>query len=180
MSSEQQRIFIGLGSNLGDSAETILQAWVLLGEEDGIECVRLSDPYMTAPVDMHSQHWFTNCVGELRTTLSPHRLLARLMAVETALGRVRGEGAFGYEDRPIDLDLIYYGEVELDEPDLDLPHPHLYNRLFVLTPLCEIAPEFFDIKYHVPVQELESRLIAKIEQGLERKQSISRSSWDSA
>lgn len=179
MSSEQQRIFIGLGSNLGDSAETILQAWELLGEEESIECIRLSDPYLTAPVDMHSQHWFTNCVGELRTALSPHRLLARLLAVETTLGRERGGGSFGFQDRPIDLDLIYYGEVELDEPDLDLPHPHLYNRLFVLTPLCEIAPDFIDIKHHVPVSELEVRLIAKIEQGLERKQPINRSSWES-
>ena len=172
------RIFIGLGSNLGDSTAILRQAWDLLGRLDGVECVRLSSPYVTAPVDMHSQHWFTNAVGELRSDLSPHQLLARMLEVETELGRVRSEPSFGYQDRLIDLDMLFFGDLTLDDPDLVLPHPHLYDRLFVLTPLAEIAPDYIDNTSGTTTRELEQRLLAKIELKVERGQDISRTSWD--
>ena len=173
-----ERVFIGLGSNLGNSGETLLAAWKLLDEVEGIDCVRLSSPYVTAPVDMHSQHWFTNAVGALRTMLTPKALLAQLLKTEALLGRIRKEQVFGYQDRPIDLDIIYFGERLLDEPDLDLPHPHLYTRLFVLTPLVEIAADFVDIQHGIPVAELERRLVEKIRQGGEKEQPITRSRWE--
>lgn len=174
---ENARVFIGMGSNLGNSPETLLVAWELLGQDSRIHTVVLSSPYVSAPVDMHSQHWFTNCVGELRTALSPEELLAKLMAVEAALGRVRDEQAFGYQDRTIDLDLLYYGERQQDDPDLVLPHPHLHDRLFVLSPLEEIAPDFFDSKRGRTIREMHERLAERMAEGAVRKQEISRTSW---
>lgn len=174
---ETARVFIGMGSNLGNSAETLLMAWEALGQDEKIHCVALSSPYLSAPVDMYSQHWFTNAVGEIRTSLTPEELLAKLLDVETSLGRVRDGYAFGYQDRTIDLDLLYYGDLQMDEPDLVLPHPHLHDRLFVLTPMAEIAPEFVDCRRGGTVQELETRLLEDMAAGTERKQEISRSTW---
>ena len=174
---ETARLFIGMGSNLGNSAETLLAAWEALDQALGIHCVALSSPYVSAPVDMHSQHWFTNAVGELRSSLRPLQFLHKLLAVETALGRVRDRQAFGYQDRTIDLDLLYYGELELDEPDLILPHPHLHDRLFVLSPLAEIAPDFVDCKRGLSMRELEADLLARMDEGKERRQEISKSVW---
>lgn len=174
----EKRIFIGMGSNLGNSTAKLLQAWEMIGEDQDIECVKLSSPYVTAPVDMHSQHWFTNAVGELATSLEPMVLLKRLLEYETVLGRVRTEHSFGYEDRDIDLDVLYFGDLESDDPDLVLPHPHLYDRLFVLTPLAEIAPDFVDCKRGKTIKELETRLRQRINDGVERDQDINRSSWE--
>lgn len=173
-----RRIFIGLGSNLGDSSHILLEAWHRLGQLEGVECVQLSSPYVTAPVDMQSQHWFTNAVGELRSALPPHELLETMLDLETELGRVRNQPTFGYQDRMIDLDILFYGDLTLDDPDLVLPHPHLYDRLFVLTPLAEIAPDYFDSTSGRTVRELEKRLLDKIDSGRERSQDINRTSWD--
>jgi 2-amino-4-hydroxy-6-hydroxymethyldihydropteridine diphosphokinase len=174
---ETARLFIGMGSNLGNSAETLLMAWETLDQDPGIHCVALSSPYVSAPVDMHSQHWFTNAVGELRSSLTPLQFLEKLMDVETDLGRVRDRQAFGYQDRTIDLDLLYYGDLELDEPDLILPHPHLHNRLFVLSPLAEIAPKFVDCQRGRAVRELEADLLERMAEGKERRQEIRKTAW---
>ena len=174
---ERARIFVGMGSNLGNSPDTLLSAWEMLGQDRKIHLVALSSPYLSAPVDMHSQHWFTNAVGELRTALGPEELLAKLMEIEAALGRVRDEQAFGYQDRTIDLDLLYYGEQQQDDPELVLPHPHLHDRLFVLSPLCEIAPDFFDKRRGKTVRELKEQLEIRMAGGVVRKQEITHSSW---
>lgn len=171
------RVFIGMGSNLGDSKGNLLAAWQELANFPDIECVRLSSPYVSAPVDMQSQHWFTNAAGELRTTLEPKQLLRRLLEVETSLGRVRREGVFGYRDREIDLDLLYYDDIQMDEPELVLPHPHLQNRRFVLEPMAEIAGDFIDCKQQKTITELKIRLVERIGDGREVKQEISRSNW---
>lgn len=174
---ETARVFIGMGSNLGNSPETLLAAWDALDLDPRIHCVSLSSPYVSAPVDMHSQHWFTNAVGELRTALTPMEVLEKLMEVEAGLGRVRDEQAFGYQDRTIDLDLLYYGDQQMDDPDLVLPHPHIHDRLFVLAPLAEIAPDFFDHKRGMTVLEIEARLLDRVGEGTMRKQEISKTTW---
>lgn len=174
---ERARVFIGMGSNLGNSPETLLAAWETLGQEPAIKLVELSSPYVSAPVDMHSQHWFTNAVGELRTALSPMELLKTLLEVEASLGRERKDQAFGYQDRTIDLDLLYYGEYSQDDPDLVLPHPHLHDRLFVLKPMLELAPDFFDTKRGRTVKDMYDRLLARMEEGSVKKQEINRSIW---
>ena len=132
-----QSCFIGLGSNLGDGQSKLLAAWQRLGKVAGISLVRLSSPYRTEPVGLATEHWFTNAVGEITTTLSPPELLVAMLAIETELGRDRTLT----RDRPVDLDLLYYGEMMIHSQAMTVPHPQLAKRLFVLAPLAELAPE---------------------------------------
>ena len=171
------RVFLGMGSNLGNGLRNLLLAWRELGAEPGISCVTLSSPYVTAPVDMQSQHWFTNCVGELATELTPHQLLECLMAIEKRLGRVREEHVFGYQDRVIDIDILFYDDLQLDDPELILPHPHFQDRLFVLSPFSEIAPDFIDCRSGRTVGDLEEGLRTRLEDRRIRSQDISRTQW---
>ncbi len=134
--ANRQHAFIGLGSNLGDTQTNLLNAWQQLGQMAGISLIRLSSPYRTQPVGLATDHWFTNAVGEIFTTLSPTELLAAMLAIETKLGRDRTLT----QDRPVDLDLLYYGDAMLHSPTLTVPHPRIADRLFVLAPLAEIAP----------------------------------------
>src|SRR3954447_10007127 len=128
------RAFVGLGSNLGDRDETIRAA---LSRLDGVIAVsRLRE---TDPVGFEDQPRFLNGVAELETELSPRALLGRLLEVERSLGRTREGPRFG--PRTIDLDLLVYGDLELDEPGLTIPHPRLHERRFALEPLVELAPE---------------------------------------
>jgi 2-amino-4-hydroxy-6-hydroxymethyldihydropteridine diphosphokinase len=133
--------YIGLGSNLGKRRENLLRAWVKLGSGKGIKPLVLSSPYSSEPVGMESTNWFINAVGSLQTSLQPHELLAEMLAVEASLGRKRGlQGT--PEDRPVDLDLLYWGDRVSHDPRVVLPHPEIANRLFVLLPLAEIGPEW--------------------------------------
>lgn len=136
------RIFVGLGSNLGDRAGNLLLA--VRGMMDaGLRIVRLSSIYETEPVDVHDQPAFLNMVAEIehdeRTT--PEQLLARLLRVEHALGRRRDAQTVKGGARPIDLDLLVYGSIRRDTEFLQLPHPRLHLRRFALTPLAELAPD---------------------------------------
>lgn len=132
-----QQAFIGLGSNLGDGQTNLIEAWQRLGQVAEIILNRLSSPYRTEPVGMDTAHWFTNAVGEIFTTLSPNELLAAMLAIEAELGRDRTLT----QDRPVDLDLLYYGDLMLESLALTVPHPRIAHRLFVLAPLAELAPE---------------------------------------
>jgi 2-amino-4-hydroxy-6-hydroxymethyldihydropteridine diphosphokinase len=130
--------YVGLGSNLGDRAGNLLLA--VRGMLDaGFIVTRLSSIYETEPVDVKDQPTFLNMVAELQVHLfSPEQTLARLLRIEYALGRRRGlrRGA-----RTIDLDLLLYGNYESATEFLQLPHPRLHERRFVLTPLAELTPE---------------------------------------
>lgn len=130
---------MGLGANLGDRERTIRRAVELLAAEPGIEVVAVSTLRETAPVGYEEQPDFLNGAVALETELSPQELLARLMAVERELGRVRAAGPrFG--PRTIDLDLLLYGQETVAETGLTLPHPRLAERRFVLEPLHELDP----------------------------------------
>ena len=130
---------MGFGANVGRPRETIAAALALLEQESDIELVAVSTLRETDPVGYEEQPRFLNGVVELATKLSPQVLLARLLAIETRLGRVRGQGPrFG--PRTIDLDLLLYGEQKVDEPGLTLPHPRMHERRFVLEPLAELDP----------------------------------------
>jgi len=121
------RVFVGLGSNLGDREAAIRAAAALLGPH------RLSPIRETDPWGYAEQPRFLNAVAELETDLAPRELLDRLLAIERRLGRVRGGPRYG--PRTIDLDLLLYGDEVIDEPGLTVPHPRLAERLFVLEPL---------------------------------------------
>jgi 2-amino-4-hydroxy-6-hydroxymethyldihydropteridine diphosphokinase len=127
------RAFVGLGANLGDREAAIRRAAEL------IAAGRLSTIRETEPWGLADQPRFLNAVAEVDTELSARALLDRLLEVERELGRVRGGERWG--PRAIDLDLLLYGADELDEPGLTVPHPRLHERLFVLEPLAELAPD---------------------------------------
>jgi 2-amino-4-hydroxy-6-hydroxymethyldihydropteridine diphosphokinase len=132
------RAYVGLGANLGDRERTLRAAVDALAAEDGIEVVAVSTLRATDPVGVGEQPRFVNGAAELETTLTARELLDRLLAVEQRFGRVRVPGEHG--PRTLDLDLLLYGDEELDEPGLTVPHPRLHERMFVLEPLAELAP----------------------------------------
>ena len=129
--------FIGLGSNLGNGRQNLLKAWQLLKQSGHVTLLSLSSPYLTEPVGMESDFWFTNSVGVLETEFSPRQLLDLLLKIEKEMGRERTGG----RDRIIDLDLLYYDDLVMTGPELTLPHPEIANRMFVLAPMNEIAPD---------------------------------------
>ena len=132
--------YIGLGANLGNCRENLLQAWSKLGMVNGVKLLALSSPYRSEPVGMESENWFINAVGSIQTSLEPEVLLAEMLAVEASLGRKRAlNGEPG--DRSLDMDLLYWDDRVSDDPRVTLPHPEIANRLFVLQPLAEIGPE---------------------------------------
>jgi 2-amino-4-hydroxy-6-hydroxymethyldihydropteridine diphosphokinase len=152
--------YIGLGSNLGKRRKNLLRAWARLGEVKGVKLLALSSPYISAPVGMQSTNWFINAAGILQTSLQPEKLLAELLAVEAGLGRNRKvEGK--PEDRPVDLDLLYWDDRVCKENRLILPHPEIANRLFVLLPLTEIAPQKLHPVYKKTTLEMLQEYLAK-------------------
>ena len=134
------RVFVGLGSNLGDREATILRALGGLQGEDGIRVVRVSELRETDPVGHEDQPRFLNGVVELETELTPRALLGRLLEIERALGRVRGPDQPPLGPRTIDLDLLLYGDETIAEAGLQIPHPRMHERRFVLEPLAELDP----------------------------------------
>ena len=132
--------FIGLGSNLGNCRKNVLDAWASLGELTGVTLLALSSPYQTEPVGMISENWFINAVGSIETNLAPEQLLAAMHGIEADLGRRRVKDSPLPEDRPLDLDLLFWGDRISDDPALTLPHPQIHQRLFVLAPMAEIGP----------------------------------------
>ena len=127
------RAFVGLGANLGDREGTIRTAAELIG------AARLSTLRETEPWGVVDQPPFLNAVAELETALTARVLLDSLLEVEQELGRVRSGERWG--PRTIDLDLLLFGDETIDEPGLTVPHPRLHERLFVLEPLAELAPD---------------------------------------
>jgi 2-amino-4-hydroxy-6-hydroxymethyldihydropteridine diphosphokinase len=125
--------YIGLGSNLGDREASIREAARLIGSR------RLSTIIETEPWGNERQPRFLNAVAELETELEPQALLDLLLGVERQLGRERDGTRWG--PRAIDLDLLLYGDRALELPGLTVPHPFLAERLFVLEPLAELAPD---------------------------------------
>ena len=146
--------YVGLGSNLGDRAGNLLLA-VRGILEAGFIVTRLSSIYETEPVDVREQPMFLNMVAELHVRIfSPEQTLARLLRIEYALGR-RREMQRG--PRTIDLDLLLYGNEQNASEFLQLPHPRLHERRFVLTPLAELAPELI----HPTLQRTISQLLTE-------------------
>jgi 2-amino-4-hydroxy-6-hydroxymethyldihydropteridine diphosphokinase len=129
--------FVGIGSNLGERESQLRRAIELLGAEEGIEVVAISSLRETEPVGPVEQGPFLNGAVQIATDLAPRELLERLLAIEQTMGRVRSER---WGPRTIDLDLLLYGELVLDEPGLTVPHPRLAERRFALEPLSELDP----------------------------------------
>ena len=130
-------VLLSLGSNSGDSAPSLVRAVQKLANQ--VEITALSALYRSAPVGYTNQPDFLNLVYAGETPLAPDSLLAEVQQIEHALGRVR---SFRDGPRTIDIDVLAYGELVLDTPELTIPHPRMARRAFVLVPLAEIAPEW--------------------------------------
>ena len=128
--------YVGVGSNLGDRLENLRAAVRDLAGTPDVRVVRSSSVYETSPVGGPEQGDFLNAVVEISTELEPHALLEALQRIENELGRIRAE-RFG--PRTIDLDLLLYGDREIDDPDLTVPHPRMRERAFVVVPLMELG-----------------------------------------
>ena len=138
MSRDETRVFVAIGSNLGEREAQVAFAVEALRATEGIAVVALSPVYETDPVGPPPQGTYLNAVVALRTALAPRALLERLLAIEALAGRERGVRNAA---RRLDLDLLLHGSRVIDEPGLVVPHPRLHERAFALEPLCDLAPD---------------------------------------
>jgi 2-amino-4-hydroxy-6-hydroxymethyldihydropteridine diphosphokinase len=132
---------IALGGNIGNVRDTLDRAVAALCDGCDVTLVSRSSHYRTPPWGLLDQPAFVNACLRITTTLAPHALLERAHTVERALGRDRSQ-ELRWGPRPVDIDLIAYDAVTIEEPGLTLPHPRLFERAFVLVPLAEIAPDW--------------------------------------
>ena len=132
-------LYLSLGSNLGDRAENLRRAIALIGERVG-KVQRVSSFIETEPWGFQSEHPFLNAACLVLTTLSPLECLDATQQIERELGRRTKSSGGIYHDRPIDIDLLMYDDLQLSMPRLTLPHPHMHERDFVMIPLREILP----------------------------------------
>ncbi len=149
--------FLALGGNVGDVRSAFERAIALLCDGAAVRLTARSSDYRTPPWGVADQPAFVNAVIAVKTSLAPHDLLTRAKSCERALGRERAhERRWG--PRAIDIDLLAYDDIELHDADLTLPHPHLFERAFVLVPLAEIAPD--RLIAGMPVREALARVDA--------------------
>jgi 2-amino-4-hydroxy-6-hydroxymethyldihydropteridine diphosphokinase len=162
--------YIALGSNLGDREVNLREALKRVGELPRTKLLRMSSFIETEPVDSpQGAGAFLNSVAQLETNLSPRELLEALLNIERQLGRDR-TGQPRNAPRTIDLDLLLYGTQVIDEPALQVPHPRMHEREFVLWPLLQIASKLADPKTGVPYAEHYARLRGAGEQQITNNQ----------
>ena len=134
--------YIGVGSNVGDRVAFSRRAVDELDAVPGVDVTKVSSLYSTAPVGGPPQRSFVNLVVELATDLDPHKLLEMCKDIERRLGREPSDIRWG--PRVVDLDILLFAEEKVNDPDLEIPHPRLPQRRFMLVPLLEIAPDVAD------------------------------------
>ena len=147
--------WLGLGSNLQQPVAQLRHALSRLGEAEGLEVLRVSSFYRTPPWGDEQQDDFINAVVEIKTSLDPIPLLRLLQSIENLMGRQRSGRRWG--PRLIDIDLLLYGDQQYHSADLEVPHPRMHERAFVLIPLSELAAEL-EIPGHGAVAELLQQL----------------------
>lgn len=150
-------IFLGFGSNLGDSVAICRQAIAMLAANPRIEVCAVSSFYRTEPEGYKDQPWFINGVLHCRSQLGPVEMLAVLRAIENQLGRSR---KVRWGPRTLDLDILSFGDQLVNLPELVIPHPRLHERRFVLEPLREIAPHWRHPLLQLTVERLLENLVA--------------------
>ena len=145
-----KRVYLSLGSNLGDRERNIEQALTQLAAA-GVRLITRSSLYETAPQDVLDQAWFLNMAVEAETSLFPLQLMSVIQKIERELGRIRGQRAIRRGPRTIDIDILLFGSVLIETPQLTIPHPRMLRRRFVLEPLLEIAPQLRHPKNKEPL-----------------------------
>ena len=160
-----KRVFLGLGTNLGDREANLDRALTAL-EAEHIHILRKSSVYETEPQDVKEQPWFLNMVVECESRYFPLQLLSVVHRIERELGRERGSRAIPKGPRLIDIDILLFGSVSMDTPKLTIPHPNMMNRRFVMEPLLEIAP---DLRHPVTGKLIREALVKVARQQLRRR-----------
>lgn len=147
-------VYLSLGSNLGDREKNLLAAISALADAK-VRVTRVSSFYETEPVDLREQPWFLNCAVEAATELPPLELLRVLRGIESQMGnkKIVPKGP-----RLIDLDILLYGNESIDTPELQVPHPRMLQRRFVLVPLAEIAPNLKHPQWKGTATELAAKV----------------------
>jgi 2-amino-4-hydroxy-6-hydroxymethyldihydropteridine diphosphokinase len=145
------KAFLGIGSNLGNRRENLIIAIRRIEEVTG-NALCLSSVYETEPWGFSSDTSFLNMVAGIETSLSPVALLSAILEIEISMGRIRGNKQ--YSSRIIDIDILIFGDLVIDEKHLHIPHSHLHERRFVLVPLCEIAPGFIHPVFNKTISSL--------------------------
>jgi GTP cyclohydrolase IV len=146
-------VFIGIGSNIGDRQANIISAVKTLSQHSKIK--QMSALFETAPEGFIEQPDFLNCIVSIETDVKPMPLLKLLRKTEKELGR---QESFRNAPRPIDLDILFYGDQLIKQTGLEIPHPRLHERAFVLVPMVQIAPQFVHPTLHKTMQQLLSEL----------------------
>jgi 2-amino-4-hydroxy-6-hydroxymethyldihydropteridine diphosphokinase len=148
-----QTVYLSLGSNLQDRAKNLADAIAALREAS--VCVqKVSSIYETEPVDYLDQPWFLNCVAQAETELEPLPLLRALREIEAAMGSKK---LIAKGPRLIDIDILLYGDQTVNTPELQVPHPRMLQRRFVLVPLVEIAPDLRHPSWRATVEQVLAR-----------------------
>lgn len=145
------KVYLGIGTNLGDRGKNVNEALELIKEHIG-PVKKVSSLYETEPWGFKSENDFLNMVAEVETKLKPSGLLGRILMIEAQMGRLRGEKK--YSSRLIDIDILFYGEKILEAKSLVIPHPKLHERRFVLVPLSEIVPDLVHPKLGKTIKAL--------------------------
>ncbi len=156
MKSDQQTVFLSIGSNVGEKKQNLDSAVKLLQDHDRMTVTGVSSYYQTEPQNYMDQDWFVNAAVRLETNLAPMDLLDTLKQLETDIDK---EGKpFRFGPRIIDLDIIYYGDVVFKTKRLEIPHPRMHERCFVLVPLCDIGADTIHPTLNITSNEMLDRV----------------------
>ena len=150
-------VYLSLGSNKGDRIGYVQQAASLLGADEGISIVRTSAFYESEPWNMNTKNWFVNAVVEAKTKYSPQELLEVCQRIEKQLGRT-SEEKNQYQDRTIDIDILFYNKDIIKEENLIIPHKYVHLRAFTLVPMMELNSDFVHPVLHKNIVEMHNDL----------------------
>jgi len=149
-------VIISVGSNIGDKQANCQQGIDRLLASGNASLVKTSRFYRTSPVDFLDQDWFVNAAVKIETDLEPVELLGILQSIQQQVGRLKGGIRFG--PRILDLDIIFYDQLVMKTPTLEIPHPRMHKRRFVLQPICDIDPDIVHPLLNIPLKSLLNQL----------------------